>query len=227
MLVFVLFVSAGVLFDGVFFPVSILKSHFQDVTKKGLFTNKSSWSFVKPILTNKSCHTQNDIMLIDNGKVIIEESDLAEKFSDHYINIVEQSLGQKPCNFVSDTNSLEDDVVINEIVQHYSNNPSILKIKEDFEASQTVEQFQLSVTTTSEVCKFLRNINIKKATGTDKVAPKLVNISEVLPQTMADAVNNSISTGVFPYNAKTASVSLLAKNPMIKIKSRILDQFVF
>ena len=46
MLVFLLFVSAGVLIDGVFFPVSIFKSHVQDVTKKGLFTNKSSWSFL-------------------------------------------------------------------------------------------------------------------------------------------------------------------------------------
>ena len=167
--------------------------------------------FFKPILTNKSCHTQNDIMLIDNGKVIIEESDLVEKFSDHYINIVEKSSGQKPCNFISDTNSLEDDVVINEIVQHYSNQPSILKLKENFETSQTVEEFQFSVTTTSEVCKFLRNINIKKATGTDKIPPKLVKISEVLSQPMADAVNHSISTGVFPDHAKTASVSPIGK----------------
>ena len=28
-------------------------------------------------------------MLIDNGKVIAEESNLVEKFNDHYINIVE------------------------------------------------------------------------------------------------------------------------------------------
>ena len=66
-------------------------------------TNKSFWNLVKPFLTNKSYHTQNDIMLIDNGKVIVEESDLVETFSDHYINIVEKSSGQKSCNFVWDT----------------------------------------------------------------------------------------------------------------------------
>ena len=66
-------------------------------------TNKSFWNLVKLFLTNKSYHTQNDIMLIDNGKVIVEESDLVETFSDHYINIVEKSSGQKPCNFVWDT----------------------------------------------------------------------------------------------------------------------------
>ena len=66
-------------------------------------------------------------MLIDDGKVVVEESDFVETFNDHYINIVEKSSGQKHCNFVSNTNSVEDDVVINEIVQHDSNHPSILK----------------------------------------------------------------------------------------------------
>ena len=103
-------------------------------------------------------------MLIDNGKVIVEKSDLIETFNDHYINIVEKSSGQKPCKFVSDTNSLEDDVVINETVQQYSNYPSILKIRENFDNSQTAEQFQFNSVTTSEICKLLENIDKKKAT---------------------------------------------------------------
>ena len=100
-------------------------------------------------------------MLTDNCKVIVEESYLVEKFNDLYINVVEKSSGQKPCNFVSDTISLEEDGVINEIVQHYSNHPSILKIKQDFNNLQTVEQFQCNSVTTSEVYKLLKNINVK------------------------------------------------------------------
>ena len=49
-------------------------------------------------------------MLTDNGKAIIEERYLAETFNDHYINMVEKSSGQKPCNFVLETPSLEDDI---------------------------------------------------------------------------------------------------------------------
>ena len=41
---------------------------FKILLRKGLVTNKSFWNFVKPSLTNKSWHTQNDIMLIDNGR---------------------------------------------------------------------------------------------------------------------------------------------------------------
>ena len=195
-------------------------------TKKGFVTNNAFWNFGKPFLTNKSCHTQNDIMLIDNGKVIVEESDLVETFNDHYINIVEKSSGQKPCNFVSDANSLEDDVVIDAIVQQYSNLPSILKIREIFDNSRTVEHFQFNNVTISEIYKLLKNIDDKKATGTDKIPPKLVKISaEVLSQPLADARNNSISQAesfltmhLFP---------LMTNNPMIKIKSQILEQLAF
>ena len=116
-------------------------------------------------------------MLIDNGKVIVEESDFVETFNDHYINIMPKSSGQKPCNFLSDTNSLEDHVVINEIVQHYSNHPSVHKIRKNFDNSQTVEQFPFNSVSTSEIYRLLKNMNDKKATGTDKIPPKLAKIS--------------------------------------------------
>ena len=50
----------------------------------------------------------------------------------------------KPCNFASDRNSVDDHVVIKEIVQHYSNHLSTLKTRENFDNSQTVEQFQFN-----------------------------------------------------------------------------------
>ena len=64
--------------------------------------------------------------------------------------------GQKPCNYVSDTNSVEVDMVINEIVQHYNNHPSIVKIRENFDNSRTVEVFQFNSVTTSEIYKLLK-----------------------------------------------------------------------
>ena len=104
-------------------------------------------------------------------------------------------------------------------MQHDSNRSSILKIKENFDSSQTVEQFQFNSVTTSEVYKLLKNINVKKATGTDKIPPKMVKISaEVLSQPLADVINNSISKGVSPDNAKIASVSPINKQSNDKNK---------
>ena len=60
--------------------------------------------------------------------------------------------------------------------------------------------------------KLLKNIDDKKATGLDEILPKLVKISaEVLSQSLADAINNSISKGVFPGYAKIVSVSPVDK----------------
>ena len=57
---------------------------------------------------------------------------------------------------------MEKDVVIYEIVRYYSNYPSILKIRDNFDNSQTVEQFQFNIVTTSEMYKLLKNIDNKK-----------------------------------------------------------------
>ena len=97
-------------------------------------------------------------------------------------------------------------------MQHYRNYPSILKIWENFDNSQTEEQFQFNSVTTSEIYRLLKNTDDKKATGKNKIPRKLVKISAEVPsQSLADAINNSISKGVFPDNAKIASVSPIDK----------------
>ena len=93
------------------------------------------------------------------------------------------------------------------IVRH-----TICKIRENLDNSQTVEQFQFNSVTTSEIYKLLKNIDDKKAIETDKIPLELVKISaEVLSQPLPDAMNNSISKGVFLDNAKIASVSPIDK----------------
>ena len=66
----------------------MLKKYFKKVTDNRIVTNKTFWKFIKPFLTNKSFHEQNNIMLIKNGKIVSEEKDLVETFNKHYISIV-------------------------------------------------------------------------------------------------------------------------------------------
>ena len=56
-----------------------------------------------------------------------------------------------------------------------------------------------------EVLKRLKNIDTKKATGFDKIPPKLVKLSaEVLSTPLSIAINNSLKYGVFADDAKIA-----------------------
>ena len=57
--------------------------YLDKLTVDGIVTNKSFWKFIKPFLKNKSCHVQNDIMLIQNDEIITKEKDLTETFNKH------------------------------------------------------------------------------------------------------------------------------------------------
>ena len=48
----------------------------------------------------------------------------------------------------------------------------------------------------------------------------------VISQPLVDAINNSISKGIFPNNVKVASVSPADKKLNNKIRSQVLDQLV-
>ena len=62
--------------------------------------------------------------------------------------------------------------------------------------------FSFEPTNLVEVQKRLKNINTKKATGFDKIPPKLVKLSaEILSTPLSIAINNSLKYGVFPDDA--------------------------
>ena len=101
-------------------------------------------------------------MLIQN-----DEKDLAETFNKHYINIVEKSSGIKPVNVAMMHNICDNDTAINVIIEAYKNHPSVTKIKEIIGKITTKRSFK-SLTL------------LKKATGVDKISPKLVKLSAIL-----------------------------------------------
>ena len=58
--------------------------------------------------------------------------------------------------------------------------------------------FSFEPTNLVEVQKRLQNIDTKKATGFDKIPPKLVKLSaEILSTPLSIAINNSLKYGVF------------------------------
>ena len=67
--------------------------------------------------------------------------------------------------------------------------------------------FSFEPTNPVEVQKRLINIDTKKAAGFDKIPPKLVKLSaEVLITPLSIAISNSLKYGIFPDDAKIASV---------------------
>ena len=104
--------------------------------------------------------------------------------------------------------------VIDEIIRTYQDHSSVKQIKNVITTSNTPKPIYFSFEPTNpvEVQKRLKNIDTKKATGFDKIPPKLVKLSaEVLSTPLSIAINNSLKYGVFSDDAKIALAIALDK----------------
>ena len=58
-----------------------IKRYMDKISEKGIETNKSFWSFVKPFMTNKGMIASNDINLIEGKNVITDDYEISQKFN--------------------------------------------------------------------------------------------------------------------------------------------------
>ena len=62
-------------------------SFLNNVTKRGITTNKNFWVFMKAFLTNKGFLENKDITVIELNEIITRKIKLAKTFSKHYNNV--------------------------------------------------------------------------------------------------------------------------------------------
>ena len=70
-----------------------------------------------------------------------------------------------------------EDSTIDKILQYHNTHPSIAKIKENFQNSQNNSICEFNPITSNLVFNLLKSIDEKKATGIDKIPPKLVKLA--------------------------------------------------
>jgi hypothetical protein len=54
------------------------------------------WSIIKPFLTNKGSHFENNIILCNNDEIINNQSDFAEIFNNYFVNVA-KDIGSESC----------------------------------------------------------------------------------------------------------------------------------
>ena len=92
----------------VFLRKKCIKNYFSKITENGVNANKEFWKIIKPFLTNKGFLSGNEITIIENDEVVTDEKVLAERFNNHYTNIIEQSCGVRPKKLNLINNSLNE-----------------------------------------------------------------------------------------------------------------------
>ena len=96
-----------------------IKRYIDEISEKGIETNKSFWNFLKPFMENKSMIASNGRTLIEGENVITDEYEISQTFNKHLINIAKKSCGNKPNKIGTILGCLNDSDVINRIIESY------------------------------------------------------------------------------------------------------------
>ena len=185
--------------------------YFTKATEKGISNNKEFWKIMKPALTNKGIISSDVIILEENGELISDESRLVNIFNDHYINIVESTLGASPNSMGDPSDPNRDETTVREILVRFKDHPSICKIR-DHMSGTTFGNFSLPLATREEVNKIISDIDTSKSCGPDKIPPKLVKISaDLLDKPLTTIINDIVINNRFSENAKCANVPPIYK----------------
>ena len=171
---------------------------FQKETTKGNSTNKAFCKPITPYLTNKDSLVSNDIILVEEDKIISEAYEVAETFNDYFVIIVKTTTAVNPKNIKENlpSNTSTRDVV-NAIIKEH---PSIQK---RYECLRQTEPFSFNFVSQDEVNKYLKKVNVNESTGDDRISPKILQITaNVLDKPLTTVINLSISEMTFPGQPK-------------------------
>ena len=138
--------------------------------------------------------------------------------------IITLYIGQRSCwkqpISVAKQSYLTDDIkIVNHIIRHYEDHPSVKHIKKNIKTPQNSNCYLLAISE-NEVKKKPKELSTEKSTGVDMTPPKLVQLAEsYLAGTTSQSINDSMKKGLFPENAKVASVTTIRDNKTNEKKS--------
>ena len=146
---------------------------------------------------------QRNITLIVNDSVISENSTVAEKLNNYFIEVIEnlEIEHYDKNNDNENTNSNNERKEIETIITTYKNHPSIMKIKEH------TEKFTFTKTNFKEVEEQLKSLDPKKTTVENDIPTKiLIDTKEIVTEYLTKIYHISIDNQSFPPSLKKADV---------------------
>ena len=184
------------------------KEFYNNLNVKYITKNKLFWKAVKPSFTDKTLRDER-ITLVENNKVVSDESKLVEIFSKYFGNIV-QNLG---IDGLTNTSSDNDAVTIRQAIEKYQNHPSIKVIRENID---TTNNFSFDLINPECMSKIINNLDTSKATQQGDIPTKIIKDNkDLFSYFISASFNNAVNKGVFPNELKQADIK-----PIYKKESR-------
>ena len=192
------------------------ESKFEYFSKYESDDNKSFWIRCKPNFTNKYSKADTDIMISENGELILKNKEIANIFNDHFGSIVDNlGLDHWDDHFLSPTKGNDR---IDNIIKRYKNHPSIKNIKAKF---NSVRIFSFQPFSGDDVKTVIRDLKNNKFAG-GEIPIKILKESEFTFGILTNCINKSIETSCFPDSLKAANITPIYKkdDPLDKANYR-------
>ena len=124
---------------------------------------KKFWDSVKPFLNDKGSHGNENYSLIEDGNLIREEGRVSEIFNGHYINIIENLIGEKQershTGNLHDKSQNEKEEILDNIIGKYRNLP--------VDTDRTM--FHFSMAEPSDIIKIIKGLKSGTSVGIDNI----------------------------------------------------------
>ena len=120
---------------------------------------------------------------------------------------------------------INDPLITKRIIEKYKNNPSIKAIRDTFPVKR---KFKTEETKVEQINKILRNINSRKATGPDKIPPKIVKMSaNIIDFHLTNIINSELKKMPFQTQQKQPQFVQFSKGKEKELRSKSPGQLAF
>ena len=185
------------------------KEYFHNLDISAINDNRTFWKTVKPFFTTKGIKGSNKIILLEKEEIISDNSKVTEIMNDYFVNIASEVGVSIPTNESNLNRDLTFIDQIEQIMNDYSEHPSILKINERIKHPTP---FFFDCITASLIEDEIMDLNSKKPSGYDCIPPKILKHSvNVIKGPLSEIFNTSVIENFFPPDLKYANVSPLFK----------------
>ena len=163
--------------------------------QKGVF-----WKTVKPSFTDKTLKDER-ITLVENNKVVSDESKLVEIFGKFVQNLRIDGL----TNISSDNET----VTIRKAIEKYQNYPSIKVIREN---TDTTKNVSFDLINPECISKIINNLDTSKASQQGDIPTKIIKDNkDIFSYFIFASFNNAVNKGVLPDELKHADIKPIYK----------------
>ena len=177
-----------------------IKEYFDKISNNNIVKNKNFWNFIRLFLLNKGSLNSSETMLRQEKKIITDTKEVVQVLNDHYINKGQRSWGEKPTSVAKQSYLIDDIKIVDHIVCHYEDHPSVRHIKKNVKFPK------------NSACSLLTI-----SAAVDTIPPKLVKLAgNYSTGPLSQSINNSIKKGSFPKMQKLPQLLPYKRNLMTK-----------